>query len=91
MGVALLAVALGPVVLAVVAVVAIVVHGRIAARAVERARREDLPRLVGASGHTLSSLLGAAWPRLRRAAVPAAVAEDQAANGAAAGGEGAAR
>ncbi|MFD9461157.1 hypothetical protein [Streptomyces sp. NPDC060027] len=89
LGVALVAFALGPVLLAGVAVVAIVVHGRIAARAVERARREDLPHLVDVSGTALARLLSEVRPRLRRIAVPTAAVQDQTVDGVVGGEEGA--
>ncbi|MEU2717968.1 hypothetical protein [Streptomyces sp. NPDC007205] len=60
MSLAELVVLLVPLVLAGVVVVAIVVHGRIARRAVELARQEDLLSLVRESGSTLSGLLRAA-------------------------------
>ncbi|MET9646267.1 hypothetical protein [Streptomyces syringium] len=53
--------------------VAIMIHGRIAGQAVRRARAEDLPRMLEASGRTLVGLLSAFRMRVRQA-FPADVA-----------------
>ncbi|MFE4977387.1 hypothetical protein ACFRAR_35420 [Kitasatospora sp. NPDC056651] len=45
-------------VLAVVCVVAMVIHGLLARIAMSRARPEDLPRLLEGSGKTLTGLFG---------------------------------
>ncbi|MFE4513126.1 hypothetical protein ACFRMQ_02860 [Kitasatospora sp. NPDC056783] len=45
-------------VLAVVCVVAMVIHGLLARIAMSRARPEDLPRLLADSGKTLTGLFG---------------------------------
>ncbi|WP_369386185.1 hypothetical protein AB5J72_00015 [Streptomyces sp. CG1] len=56
----------------ILGMVAILVHGRIAQRVVERARQDDLPVVLETSGRTLSQLLGVALLRLRQL-VPGAV------------------
>ena len=57
--------AVGSIAMAVVAVVAIVVHGRIVALIVRRARAEDLPEIMASSAAVMVALFRAVKPPAR--------------------------
>ncbi|MFC8285732.1 MULTISPECIES: hypothetical protein [Streptomyces] len=52
--------------LTVVCLIGLLVHGRIAGQAMRRARTEDLPQMLEASGHTLVDLFSSLRFRTRR-------------------------